>query len=75
MAKQHTHTCIAPSCSNTYKDTDPDPYYCPSCQDKKKKVAKQIDAKYSTMNSTPEITPLQEYDESEKVHGFMRVRL
>lgn len=40
-----THKCIRGECSNTYKDSDIDPYYCPSCKEEAQKIAKAIDKK------------------------------
>jgi len=34
------HTC---SCGKKYNDTDPDPYFCPSCVADRKKIAEQVD--------------------------------
>jgi hypothetical protein len=64
----NTHTCIKPGCENTYQDSDPDAYYCPSCQEQKKVLARQIDKQYgSTIGQQPS-GPLQEFDAVAKVY-------
>ena len=70
------HTCIKPICSNTYEDNDPDAYYCPSCQEHNKVVAKQIDSKMVGKVSKKPFSALQEYNNStNKVGGFMITKL
>lgn len=39
------HKCIKLDCPNTYKDTDPDAYYCPSCKELNKAIALEVDKK------------------------------
>jgi hypothetical protein len=69
------HKCIKPTCSNSYEDTDPDAYYCPSCIEEKKVIAKKIDETIGSRPKKQYMTPLQEYEAAPKVRGFMRVRL
>lgn len=45
------HTCIRPSCNATYEDSDPEPYYCPPCNEQRKLLAKDIDRKIGTRPS------------------------
>ena len=39
------HICIKPGCGVSYEDNDPDPYYCSSCNEQRKVIAAEIDAK------------------------------
>ena len=39
----YEHACI--KCDGKYRDEDPDPYYCPPCNEVRKSIAKEIDAK------------------------------
>lgn len=39
----HSHACI--KCNKVYEDTDPEPYYCLSCNEERKAIAKEVDAK------------------------------
>lgn len=72
--KQYNHTCIKPTCSTSYTDTDPDPYYCESCREQNKKIAEELSKKIP--QHKPVKSALQEYDEAPKVHGnFVQVRL
>ena len=68
----HTHTCIKPGCTNQYQDEDPDPYYCEPCREENRKVALEVEAKLGPRDTTPPVTPLQEYDAATKgPGGFM----
>ncbi len=67
------HNCI--KCSAQYEDEDPDPYYCAECNELRIAAAKEVDAKMSGRPKKPIISALQEYDNSEKIHGFVRVHL
>lgn len=49
MAETFTHGCI--KCHEQYQSTDIDPYYCPTCNEQRKIIAKQIDSKLSTVKS------------------------
>jgi hypothetical protein len=40
--KKYPHTC---SCGNKYTDEDPDGYFCPSCVEQRKIIAKEVDEK------------------------------
>jgi len=75
MATQFKHTCVKPACNETYQDTDPDAYYCSKCSDENKKIAEKVNA---TINSRPRKqikSALQEYDEAQKIHGFVQTTL
>ena len=41
----NTHSCIKPACVARYESEDPEPYYCPSCNEQRLVIAKEIDAK------------------------------
>lgn len=70
-----THTCIKPGCEASYQDTDPDPYYCKVHLEEKNAVAAEVDAKVGARPKRPVVSDLQLYDQSQKVHGFMPVKL
>lgn len=72
MSEKFTHACI--KCSSSYEDTDPEPYYCTPCNDQRKEIAKQVDAKIPKARKQP-MSALQEYDAAPKVRGFMRTTL
>jgi hypothetical protein len=61
-----THTCIKPGCGTTYEDQDPDPYYCLPCREENKRIAAEVEAKLGPRDTTPPMTPLQEYEASAK---------
>jgi predicted nucleic acid-binding Zn-ribbon protein len=69
----NTHACI--KCGESYQDGDVDAYYCPPCLEVKKQLAQEMDAKRVGVSKKPVISALQEYDNSQKVHGFVHVRL
>lgn len=56
-----THRCIKPGCDNSYDDAEIDAYYCPSCNENRKKVAKVLDAKFKPEPQAK--SSLQLYDE------------
>ena len=69
----YSHIC---SCGNPYQDTDPDGYFCPSCVEQRKAIAKEIDAKLAgKVSKRAAVTPLQEYDAAHKIRGFIKVKL
>lgn len=41
------HQCI--KCHQSYEDNDPDDYYCSTCNEDRKRIAKEIDAKIGSM--------------------------
>lgn len=67
----NTHTCIKPGCGTSYEDTDVEAYYCPSCNDERKEIAKQVDARLQAIPKTQHLTPLQAYDAATKMRGFV----
>jgi len=69
----YTHTC---RCGAQYEDEDPEPYFCPACVLKRKSIAAEIDAKRAAEGPRPPpMSALQEYDASQKVHGFVITKL
>lgn len=67
------HNCI--KCSEPYKSEDDEAYYCPSCNEERLRIAKEIDAKIKARPKRKTISGIQEYDNAPKVHGFLHVRL
>ena len=67
-------TCVKPSCGNQYESKEDEAYYCTQCQEARKKVMAELDAKFKNRVSVPVKTALQEYDEAPKVHGFMQIK-
>lgn len=61
------HTCIKPSCGKSYNDNDEEAYYCPSCQQERKAIAAQIDARMATKVRKPVVSELKEFERSAKV--------
>ncbi len=68
----HTHSCI--KCKAQYQDKDPDPYYCPKCNEKRIEIAKKIDAK-PPKPKKDRTNLLAAYEAAPKVRGFMHVTL
>lgn len=68
--KLYSHKCIKPGCDNSYEDEDVDAYYCDSCKEANKVLAKQIEARVgkSTEQDRPK-SELQMYDELCKMRG------
>lgn len=60
--------CI--KCSGIYKSEDPDPYYCATCEEEKKKIAAEIDKKIKPTGTV--MSDLKKYDSLPKVNGFVR---
>jgi hypothetical protein len=70
MEQTFKHTCIKPACPNTYEDKDPDPYYCPSCQEKKKALALEVDKRLSAKPHKEIKSDLQHYEEIKNAQGI-----
>lgn len=62
-----THSCI--KCSKPYQDTDPEPYLCTECNEKRKVIAKQVDSKFQGRVSRP-VSQFREYEEMRKRTGM-----
>jgi DNA-directed RNA polymerase subunit RPC12/RpoP len=62
MPEIFTHKCI--KCGEEYKDEDPDAYYCSACNEQRKVIAKEVDAKLANVPKHPTKSALQEYDEA-----------
>ena len=69
----YTHPCI--KCGTKYQSEDPDPFLCADCEKAKEQIAKDVDAKMANRKPNKAKSAMQEYEESEKVGGFMRVKL
>ena len=64
--------CI--KCGQQYDSSDPDPYYCATCEVEKKKIAAEVDEKMKS-NPKKEITSgIKQYDSLPKVHGFVNAK-
>lgn len=63
------HVCIKPGCGTKYQDEEPDAYYCPSCNEEKKVIAREVDSKISTLGGKKGLSELEEYDELRKANG------
>lgn len=63
------HACI--KCKSPYQDSEPDAYYCPLCNEERLRIAKEVDAKRSSIPHKSPISALKEYDEAPKVRGFI----
>lgn len=68
------HTCI--KCKEKYSDEDNDDYYCPTCNELKKQIAKEVDAKMATRVSKRKVkSDLQVYDEIRQARGSRFVNI
>ena len=74
MTNMFTHTCIKPGCGEQYQDTDQEAYYCDACKAANKAIAEKVDAKLASRPKRSQTSALQEYDNAQKVHGFMHVK-
>ena len=75
MTETFKHKCIKPSCSNTYEDNDPDPYYCSACIEVKKAIAEKIDKQFAGIPKIPVESELQKYDRLKDERGFVNYKL
>lgn len=66
----NTHLCI--KCKVQYQDGEIDDYYCSPCNEERKRIAQEIDKKFSGKSVAPIKSALQEYEEAPKFHGFPR---
>ena len=62
-----THSCI--KCHTKYEDSDPEPYYCQSCNEQRKAIAAEVDAKLANRGSKKIKTDLQLYMENQQRTG------
>lgn len=73
------HTCLNKDCQNVYQDNDPEAYYCVTCQAERKRIAEDLDKKFSSRSHVEPMTPLKEYDRAAKVNvngmQFVKVTL
>ncbi len=69
----HTLNCI--KCSTQYVSADSDPYYCESCNEQKKAIAREVDKKLAGRISRNSKSDLQIYDEIRKARGSQFVNI
>lgn len=62
-----TYKCIKPACDNSYESNDTEAYYCPSCVEVNKALAKQIDAKIASRPTKNTKSAWKEYEEAAKM--------
>ena len=75
MVEIFKHKCIKPSCPNIYEDSDPDAYYCQSCNVAKKIIADQINSKFAGLPNVPVESELQKYDRLKDASGFVNFKM
>lgn len=57
-------------CKAKYESEDPDPFYCPPCDEVRKEIAKDVDKKMvGVATKRPVKSDLQVYDEIRKAKG------
>lgn len=61
-----THSCLRPTCSNTYEDDDIERYYCPSCKEENKRIAQEIDRKLANRSTERVVSGLQAFEAGAK---------
>ena len=61
----YEHPCV--KCGEKYTDSDPDAYYCPPCNDARKKIAAELDKKMGNRPKKPVVSDLQAYDAQAKI--------
>jgi uncharacterized Zn ribbon protein len=68
----NTHNCI--KCAKEYQDTDVDAYYCGTCKEEAKNIAKQVDAKVANIRSKKKetLSTLEQYDAIRQANGNAR---
>jgi hypothetical protein len=62
----YTHTCIKPGCGVQYTSDDQERYYCEACNEARKVVAAEIDAKYGSRAGEEVVSDLQAYEAEAK---------
>lgn len=60
----NTFTCIKPSCDKSYESEEEEAYYCKSCQEANKAIAKQIDAQVAARPKRKRTSNWKEYEEA-----------
>lgn len=62
------HNCI--KCRESYSDEEVDDYYCESCNEARKAIAREVDAKIALQGQRRQAkSDLQVYDEIRKARG------
>jgi hypothetical protein len=67
MSETYTHNCI--KCNSQYSDNDLDAYYCETCNEQRKIIAKEVDKKFSTIPKHKTKSDFQIYDEMCRARG------
>lgn len=68
MSETFVHACI--KCSQQYSSNEVDPYLCGPCNEQRKIIAKEVDAKLATRVSKRKVkSDFQKYDEICKARG------
>ena len=71
----YTYTCVKPGCNTQYKSNEVEAYYCQSCADANKALAKEIDAKVAAKPKKQQKSQLEILEQGPKVRGFYHVKL
>lgn len=69
----NSHICV--KCKEKYEDEEVDNYYCPTCNEDRKRIAKEVDANLSRIPKAPVKSDLQIYDEIRKAKGVRFVNI
>jgi hypothetical protein len=70
--QEYSHNCI--KCSLEYKSNEPDPYYCDSCLEQKKIIAKEVDKKIASIPKKQTVSDLQLYDQAKGGSRFPSIK-
>ena len=60
-------TCIKPSCDNNYQSEEAEAYYCESCQEANKVLAKKIDVQIASRPKRKTTSAWKEYENATKM--------
>lgn len=63
----HQHTCIKPTCDKSYESEEAEAYYCPSCEEANKAIAKKIDAQIASRPKRKTTSAWKEYENAQKI--------
>lgn len=64
-----TFKCIKPSCENSYESDEHEAYYCPSCQEANKALAKQINAQVAARPKRSRVSEVAELERQKAESG------
>ena len=71
----NTFSCIKPACRKQYETEEVEAYYCPSCVEKNKLIALELEKRISLRPKKRIKSGLDEYNSAPKINGFMVVKL